>query len=126
MGVREIGTSGAWRRAPLLATLVLLLGMACVVPGVLVARASEHEAVERRLDRPVAGASAALTAEVRRYEDAVRQAAVALSAPQAVTQARFLQLTAPLATAQLPGAAGVSYVTESGVADVVTYARALD
>nr|WP_231126741.1 PAS domain S-box protein [Motilibacter aurantiacus] len=111
----------------MLALAVLLVGAALVLPAALLARGAERDAAVRGLERPLAAAQTALTAEARRYADAVRQAAAALStrstAPDPVY---FDSLSSSLAAARLPGAAGTAYVEPRGNADTVVLAHALD
>nr|WP_231134032.1 PAS domain S-box protein [Motilibacter deserti] len=67
-----------------------------------------------------------MTAEARRYEDAVRQAAASLSASVSPDRSSFGALAQSLALAHLPGAGGVAYAEPRDGEDLVVLASGLD
>jgi PAS domain S-box-containing protein len=105
----------SWRRSALvLPALVLVLGLAVSWAAAAEARRGEQRNAARGMDRRAEVAQAAVTTEVQRYLDVLSTVAASIGAQPDLTQASFLAITAPLTTAELPGATAISYLVPAG------------
>ncbi|GIE76608.1 hypothetical protein Aph02nite_25580 [Actinoplanes philippinensis] len=93
------------------------LTVAVIVVTVLIAGATfaamtrgDDDTAGRLLQRRTSQVTAAVQAEVKRYVDAVTTVAAATGAHDVLTEAKFQQLSAPLAEMRLSGATAVSYL----------------
>jgi PAS domain S-box-containing protein len=107
-------TRPGWHRSALvLPVLVLMLGLAVSWAAAAGAQDAGNRTAEQMLDRRAELAQAAVTAEVRRYLDVLGTVAAGLAAQSELTRTSFFVTTAPLTTAQLHGATGVSFVVDA-------------
>ncbi len=94
----------------LLAAVVLLAGLAVVTSVYAVMRSAQHENAERVMEQRTAMARAAVQTETERYRSLVETAAAGIGTDATLTWADFDAATAPLASANLIGAASLAYV----------------
>ncbi len=100
-----------WSRSAVAATAVVaVVGLlVSTAAGVILAR-DERKAAEQQLQRRARLVAEALTAETRRYEDALITVAAATGAFESLTAAKFAQVTASLAELRLAGATSIAYM----------------
>lgn len=98
------------RSGVILAVIVVVLGVlvSATVGGVL-AHAQER-AAERAIRHHTTLAAEAVVAEARRYVDTVQTVAAAVGAVDNLTAAKFAQVTRPLQTIGLAGAASIGFL----------------
>ncbi|MCY1138470.1 ATP-binding protein [Actinoplanes sp. Pm04-4] len=102
----------------LLAGAVLLAGLAVVISVYAVMRGAQRENAERVMDQRTEMARAAVQTETERYRSLVETAAAGISTDAGLTWAEFDAATAPLATANLIGAASLAYVVPVRTSDI--------
>ena len=94
---------------PLLAAVVLAVGITATLLVVAGLRSNEHAAAERVMDQRAAVATNAVRVEAGRYLDLLRTVAAGIGVDDALTSADFEAATAPLADAGLRGATSVVF-----------------
>jgi diguanylate cyclase (GGDEF)-like protein/PAS domain S-box-containing protein len=102
--------------------LVLAVGLALTAVATRAVHASEGRAQAAGADRDADRATAAVSGEMRRYQDTVAAVAASLSAHQDLTAADFDTVTAPLARDGLAGASGVVFVVPANGGDLAELA----
>ncbi|WP_250037916.1 ATP-binding protein [Paractinoplanes maris] len=94
----------------LLAGVVLLAGLAVVFFVYAVVRSAQHENADRVMNQRTEMAHAAVLTETERYRSLVETAAAGIGTDPELTWEGFDAATAPLASANLVGAASLAYV----------------
>ena len=114
--VRGAGADGYGERrrgrlvGPLLAAVVLVLGVAVTLVTADALRDDQAAAAARVMDQRTAVARAAVIAETGRYRDLMQAVAAGLGTNDRLSAADFAAATAPLDTAGLLGATSVAFV----------------
>jgi len=103
--------------------LVLLVGLAAAVASAVALDARQRTTADSLMERRAALAVAAVSTEVHRYLDTLRQVAAAAGTHEDLTLSTFMAVTAPLAEAKLVGATGVSFVVPAGDDEVAATQR---
>lgn len=97
----------------MLTAIVLVAGVAATIGIVVALRAGQRDTARRVMDQRTAVALAAVRAEAERYRGLLEAVAAGVSTDERFTWDDFDVATAPLATADLAGAASVAYVVPS-------------
>jgi PAS domain S-box-containing protein len=116
----------ASRHALTWTVLALVVGLSASLLAAATMRRWEQDDDAALLERRVALAAAAVTAELRRYEDTVTQLAASMGTHQDFRAADFQGISRPLADARLSGASGVAFIvpaTDGQVRAVQSYWR---
>jgi PAS domain S-box-containing protein len=116
--VRRRGTAAPGPGGPLLAALVVVLGVAATMFVFLGLRAGQRENAGRVMDQRTDVALAAVATETERYRSLIEVAAAGISTDDSFDWNDFDESTAPLESAQLIGAATVAYVVPAGTAEL--------
>jgi signal transduction histidine kinase len=95
---------------PVLALLVLLLGLAATALIVTGLRGDQHQNAQRVMDQRTAVALAAVQTETERYRALLEATAAGISTDDSFTWDDFDVATSPLANSNLVGAASVAYI----------------
>ncbi|WP_307873079.1 ATP-binding protein [Paractinoplanes ovalisporus] len=112
---REPSTAAA---GLLSAAVVLVVGLTVVVSVYASMRANQRENADRVMDQRTAVAAAAVRTETERYRSLVETAAAGISTNTALTWDDFDTATAPLASANLIGAASLAFVVPVGTTGI--------
>jgi CHASE1-domain containing sensor protein len=101
-----------------LTVLVVVSGLAATGLAYGALRQNQRESDRAVMDQRTAVALAAVRAETERYRGLIEAAAAGVALDDALTWEDFDAVTAPLASAGLTGAAGVSYVVPARTAQI--------
>ncbi|WP_250002635.1 ATP-binding protein [Actinoplanes sp. M2I2] len=94
----------------LLAATILLAGLTVVISVYAVMRSGQRQSAERVMDQRTEMARAAVQTETERYRSLLETAAAGIGTDPSLTWEDFDAATAPLASANLVGAASLAYV----------------
>ena len=108
---------------PLLAAVVVALGLGATATTVAGLRAGQRENADRVMDQRSAVVLAAVQTETERYRSLIEVMAAGLRTNAALTWEDFDAASAPLASAALVGAVTVTYVVPSTTAEVPAVQR---
>jgi signal transduction histidine kinase len=122
-GGRRCGRAYGWL-GPLLATLVLLIGLASAWLAATGVRDGARDAARRAMDQRTAVARDAVVTETARYLDLLRTAAAGAGTPGHLTAAGFRAATLPFTRARLTGVTSVAFVVPAASAEVADVQRA--
>jgi signal transduction histidine kinase len=109
----EAGTRRGRLGGPVLALVVLLAGLATTALTVVALRADQRDNAQQVMNQRTAVALAAVQTETERYRALLEATAAGISTDDSFTWDDFDVVTAPLASADLAGAASVAYVVPS-------------
>jgi signal transduction histidine kinase len=118
---REVAVAGRFSRTRTVLGLTAVLacgGIALSVGGALSLATQKRDAADQQLDRRVRQAQEAVTAESRRYVDALRTIAAATGAFDEITADKFTGVAAPLASMRLAGATSVAFMVPASESEV--------
>jgi len=102
--------STRWRVSALLVAGVLAVGLTLTHVLVSAVESQERDHLADVMDQRLEVVESALSAEVQRYVETAASLGVAVGAQSDLSADDFVALTAPLATARLPGVSGAAFV----------------
>jgi signal transduction histidine kinase len=113
VGDQETIRPRRWRSALVWASVVTAVGVSASFGGAAALYNTDRHATQQATQRRVALTQRAVSAEMRRYIDAIRLVAASAGAQPQLTRDTYLTLTQPLVNANLVGATGAVFVVSA-------------